>query len=77
MIVYFYLFDLFKNLFIIPIGFNGSQHSSNMGPARAKVMVDPISMQLVVVPFNILHRAFKFIEMFNLKFFEINLNTIS
>lgn len=47
-----------------------------MSLARAKVIVNLISIQIVVVPQNISDKAFKLVKRSGLKFFEIDLNTI-
>lgn len=43
-IAIFHLFDLFKGQLMILVGYNNFQNGNGASPARAKVMVGPVSI---------------------------------
>lgn len=52
MVTFFKPLDLFKNLFIVLLGYNNFEHGSIAGFIEFKVKVNPKFMQIVVLSEN-------------------------
>lgn len=50
----FYIFNLFNSLFIILVDFQGFCYKTDINSAKAKIIVNLIFIQIIIVPHNIL-----------------------
>lgn len=75
MIVFLYSFNLFKGPVIIPVGYNGFQHSGSKSSTSIKPIVDPVLIEIAVIYYHSPSRVVKFVKQLCLKFFKIDLNT--
>lgn len=76
MIVIFYLFNLFQSPLIILVNFNGYWYNSDTSSTKAKIMINPESMRIVIIFNNFLGIIVELIKMFYPKFHKSFLNKV-
>lgn len=76
-IAFFYSTDLFKSLFVILLVGNSFRYKNGISPARAKVIINPESIYIIIIFDNSLSCIVKFIKRFCLRFCKIYLNRVS
>lgn len=75
-IVFVYFLDQFKGLFIIFFGFDKFKYNSYISFADAKVMINLVSIQIVIIFHEFLSNAIKLIKIVILKLLTIKFNLV-
>ena len=75
-IVFVYVLDQFKDSFIILFGFDKFKHNSYISFIDAKVMINLVSMQIVIVFHKFLSNAIKLIKIVIFKLLTIKFNPV-
>lgn len=74
-IIFFYLFDLFKSSLIIPVDYNSFQHYNNINLTNINFIINLMSRQIILIVYHFLCKTIKFVKISYLKFIKIILNT--